>query len=862
MTLTPEQWLQIEDLFHRAQELPPGARAGFVDSSGAVDATLREMVHELLRRDAAPIAMLDDGIAAPAAVLLAPHDAGQLPTQAFGPYRVTGVLGEGGMGVVYLAERADIGARVALKVLWDAPLSPARRLRFEEEQRILTQLRHPAIIPLYHAGETESGAAWFAMEHVDGVPITQYCEDLGLTVRQRLQVVRDVCVAVRAAHERLVVHGDIKPSNILVDRDGRVRLLDFGVARRLDAVAPRHTTRLRTPAYSAPEQGSDESVSVKTDVYSLGILLFELIAGRRPSSATEVPSSVSPLRHNFAGRREDWAELDALVRRATAPLVDDRIASAEALERDIERYLDGMPLELMRGGAWYRFRKFMRRRRVPVALSMLLLSAAATGLALHDRSLRQARDAAMAETARTARLKLFLENLFEGGGQSPQAIDSIRVATIVTNGIREARALTTDRAAQVDLLESLGIVAERLGQFARADTLVEEAVRGAVTLYGAENPRTLRARVRRAKLMTLREQMDSAERELRLVNAAAATVSTEHPVRAETELALGMLLRSKGRAADGIAYVTRAVAYRAAADTLSREYVEALRELGNSLATSGNLAGADSAWVRALPIARHVFGPSHPDVAFLLTNIGNTASQRGDLADAERYQRESVAALTAWFGRDYYLTAVATMVLAQTLIRAGKAGDAKPMLERVIDVYSRTKDLGPNHAETAIAIGTLGNALLKLGEHRAARERFERSMALLRGSQGADSKNALIQEANVASTWIPDGRADTATAMLRRLVQRSAARHGDRNMVTAQLRIRLGTALVAAREYREVIRTSSEALVVLDSVMGGIKPASKPGREDLLTAFVAVGDSAGARRLRAELATMARPAGR
>jgi serine/threonine-protein kinase len=858
---TPEQWSQVERLFHRAEELPPAERAAFIDAQ-SVDVEIRQTVHRLLQGDAMPLTLLDDGIAEPAATLLALHDRGQLPTETFGPYRAIGILGEGGMGVVYLAERADIGARVAVKVLWDAPLSPNRRARFDEEQRILTRLQHPAIVPLYHAGETESRAAWFAMEYVDGIPITDHCYAADLSIRQRLALLREVCVAVRAAHTRLVVHGDLKPSNILVDREGRVRLLDFGVASRLDSDAPRMTGRLLTPAYSAPERHADDSVSVQADVYSLGILLFELIAGRRPSSATEPPSAASRLRSEAANTREDWEELDALTGRAMAESVSDRLVSVEALERDLERYLDGRALDVMGGGAWYRARKTVRRQRTPLIAALALLVLTATGLLYHDRSLRQARDAALAEASRTARLKIFLENLFEGGGQSPQAIDSIRVATIVTNGIREARALTTDRAAQVDLLESLGIVAERLGQFARADTLVEEAIRGAVTLYGAENPRTLRARVRRAKLMTLRAQMDSAERELRLVNAAAAAVSTEHPVRAETELALGMLLRSTGRSTDGVPYVTRAVAYRAAVDTLSREYVEALRELGNSLATSGNLAGADSVWGRALPIARHVFGPSHPEVAFLLANIGNTASQRGDLADAERYQRESVAALTAWFGRDYYLTAVATMVLAQTLNRADKAGEAKPMLERVIDVYSRTKDLGPDHAETAIAIGTLGNALQKLGEHRAARERFERSVALLRGSQGPDSKNALIQEANVASTWIPEGRADTATAMLRRLVQRSAARLGDRNMVTAQLRIRLGTALVAAKEYREVIRTSSEALVVLDSVMGGIKPSSKPGREDLLTAFVAVGDSAGARRMRAELATLARPAGR
>ena len=180
------------------------------------------------------------------------------------------------MGIVYLAERPDVGARAALKVLWDAPLSPERRVRFEEEQRILARLRHPGIVPLYDAGETPDGTPWFAMEHVEGTSLSEFCRRGKLSIPERLRLFRDVCTAVRAAHERFVVHGDLKPSNILVTADGRVRLLDFGVATKLDV----HSTddgfrhRLLTPAYASPERRSGDPPTIRTDIFALGVVLF------------------------------------------------------------------------------------------------------------------------------------------------------------------------------------------------------------------------------------------------------------------------------------------------------------------------------------------------------------------------------------------------------------------------------------------------------------------------------------------------------------------------------------------------------------------------------------------------------------
>ena len=197
------------------------------------------------------------------------------------------LLGEGGMGVVYLAEREDLGNLVAIKILRDAWLSPARRERFLSEQRTLAQLNHPSIARLYDADTLADGTPWFVMEYVDGLPLTEYCRQRQSSIDERLQLFRSVCEAVQYAHQHAVIHRDLKPSNILVKRDGTVRLLDFGIAKQLESLdaaggPDANGLRLMTPAYAAPEQIRDGPVGVYTDVYSLGVILYELLAGRLP----------------------------------------------------------------------------------------------------------------------------------------------------------------------------------------------------------------------------------------------------------------------------------------------------------------------------------------------------------------------------------------------------------------------------------------------------------------------------------------------------------------------------------------------------------------------------------------------------
>lgn len=837
MALTPEQWQQVEALFHAASPLPEGERVAHVQAQPALDDDVRRSVLRMLEADRRP-GRLDLGAGAVAGELLRAAGPGAIPEVDFGPYRVEAVLGEGGMGIVYRAVRADVGARVALKVLWDAPLSPRRHARFREEQRILAALRHPGIVSLYDAGVQPDGTPWFAMELVDGgVPITAYAATHQLTVPRRVQLVLDACAAVRAAHERLVVHGDLKPSNILVAADGRVRLLDFGVATRLDPMGEGHDagTRLLTPAYASPERRAGSPAVVETDVYALGVILHELLAGRLPRPQRNdwrPPSAETSLPRARENRRVDWDELDHVVAVAMG-IRDRRFSSVEALQRDLERALGGWPLESRSGSPWYRMRKFVQRQRVAAALAGALLLASSGALVAHDRTLRQARNAALVEAARTERLKRFLEDLFQGGGVAPEAIDSLRVTTLVANGIREVAALTSDPAVQTDLLESLAVVSERLGMYERADSLIREAITRSEALHGDGDPRTLRAQLHRASILTSRNVTDSAEALLRQLEARAARLPDDaHPVVADINRSLGVFLRGVGRGREGVPYLERAVVLRARADTTSRAYGEALRELGNAQYGAGLPLRADSTWVKALPVMRRRLGPGHPDVAYLISNLGFTASTRGDLVLAEARQREALVMLEAWYGADHIFAAVARLGLAQTLVRQRKGTEALPLIEQTISTYARSREIGPTHGEMGIAVSVLASAYGSIGDHARAAREYRRAIPILEASFGPLRTSTLNTTGSLARELIALGQADSAVALTATLVQRAAEGAGARSIVAASMRMQHGLALVEASRAHDAIPILEEAVAVLDTLTG-TDFAGRPGRAGL-----------------------------
>jgi serine/threonine protein kinase len=385
------RWKQVEELFAEASELPEADRAKFLATACGDDVELRDEVSSLLANTQGSEEVLRDVVAAAAAQYA---DAHAHVGRRIGPYRLSEQIGVGGMGMVFRAERDDAEFRrtVAVKIMQHELASPASVARFRDERQILAELDHPAIVRLLDGGTTDSGLPYLVMELVSGTPISQFVRERGLSVRDRVELLQQVCLALGYAHAKQIVHRDIKPSNVLVTADGRPKILDFGIAKLVGAEATREArTRtgaaLLTPEYASPEQARGESVTAASDVYSLGAVLFELLAGRPPLALSGSPldmlrvvSEIDPPRPSTVAteesRRALAGDLDNIVLKALAKEPARRYATADALADDLGRYLAGEPVLARTPTIQYRVRKLVRRHRGKLVLGASLAATA------------------------------------------------------------------------------------------------------------------------------------------------------------------------------------------------------------------------------------------------------------------------------------------------------------------------------------------------------------------------------------------------------------------------------------------------------------------------------------------------------
>jgi eukaryotic-like serine/threonine-protein kinase len=517
------RWQRIEGLFEQALELPEGERRGFVEAACGGDGELQREVSELLASAPTAEGSLRQPIAAAAQTLAADSVMAQVGRR-IGAFRLVRLLGEGGMGAVYLGERDDeeFNQRVAVKLLSHAVSSPQAVARFRDERQILAALEHPNIVRLLDGGSTHDGLPYLVMEHIEGTTLTRYAGQRDLSVRARVMLVRQVCAALQYAHQNLVVHRDVKPSNILVDQEGTPKVLDFGIAKLLApsaelALEARTRTgfAIFTPEYGSPEQARGEAVSTATDVYSTGAVLYELMTGRSPHRTTgsqleamRAICEVEPARPSACAppdRRGELAgDLDNIILKALHKEPARRYASMEQLSGDLGRWLDGLPVQARTATFGYRARKFARRNKVLVAAAMMVTVAllAATGVSLRQAS-RADEQAARAEVERG------------------KALESARRASTEAERARSAEARVQ---AQLDEL--------RASQEARGKAEAEARAKGTEAELSREQLQVALEQARREKAVAEQESQRAREAEGRAQAAASAEKKTRQEAQA------------------------------------------------------------------------------------------------------------------------------------------------------------------------------------------------------------------------------------------------------------------------------------------------------------------------------------------
>jgi serine/threonine protein kinase len=759
--MSPDRYARLQELFHAVADLPPVERAAYLDRH-AIDAATRDELASLLAEDAAAN-LLDTSL--PTQLAAPPVFPRQL-----GPYRLQRLLGEGGMGVVYLGAREDLASVAAIKILRDAWLSPARRERFLFEQRTLAQLNHPSIAKLFDADTLPDGTPWFAMEYVEGLPLNEYCTRNQLTVPQRLQLLMQVALAVQHAHQHAVIHRDLKPSNILVTADGAIKLLDFGIAKPLDSEEQTQTgLRLLTPAYAAPEQLRGEAVGVYTDVYSLGVLLRELLPGPLP------------------------ADLQLLIATALQAEPARRYATVDALLRDLRHYLAGQPLDIRPPSLAYRAGKFVRRHRVAVAATCLALITLTTLTAFYTVRLRQARNEALAEASRSTRIRSFLVNLFAGGDLFAGPAPDLRVVTLLDRGVVEARSLTQDPATQVELFRTLGDVYQKLGRLDQADTLLGEAIarhRDADTLNALALLRTDQAR------------HDDAEA---LAREALTLARRDHPAghwhigRAATTL--GHVLEERGRYPDAVPLLEEAIAILSAPGQPAADLAAALLYRGNVEFYTGRYANCQTFNEQALAIYRRLYGPTHPIVAEVLINLGAIQQDTGHYPEAEALHRQALRILETYYGPDHPKTASSLTLVGRALVPQNRGQEAVALLHRALAIRERV--YGPHHTQVASTVNELGNLALVSGDYAHAEAHFQRMIAIY--EQVYSGKHYLIgiAKSNLASVYMRREQWSRAEPLFRASLAMYAQSLPANHVNEGIGRIKLGRTLLRQHKYAD-----------------------------------------------------------
>jgi serine/threonine protein kinase/tetratricopeptide (TPR) repeat protein len=879
-----DRWQKIQTLFHKAADFSEAEQRIFLESQCADDPALISEIMILLEEDARGASLLDGDIAHVAHQILNDPIAAPPPFSKFGPYRIQRVLGEGGMGVVYLAEREDLGSQVAIKVLRDAWLSPARRELFAAEQRTLAQLNHPSIARLYDANTSPDGSPFFVMEYVEGIPLTVYCDKNNCSIHGRLRLFRSVCEAVLYAHQHAVIHRDLKPSNILVKNDETLRLLDFGISKHLESLGDsvKQTMaglRLMTPAYAAPEQIRGEQVGIHSDVYSLGVILYELLAGRLPFDVSdrppaqaekiltqheaEKPSAVADGILHPPQHRDDtapvsnteWADLDVLCLTAMHKDPQRRYRSVEALIRDIDHYLKGEPLEAQPDALAYRLRKFVARHRQPVAAVAAVLTLVVGLVIFFTVRLATARNAALAEAARTQRIQKFMTNLFQGGDASAAPAESLRVVTLLDRGVQEAQLLNAEPQVQADLYETLGTIYQKLGKLDQANTLLHSSLEERKSLYGSDAAPVAEGLVALGLLRDDQAQLPEAERMVREGLAMSKRhLPPNHPAVAKATSALGKVLEDRGSYDEAIRTLDEAVRLQSTKGVAAPELAVSLFELANTHFYAGHYDVSESINERLLPMYRQIYGERHPRVADVLINLGAIKFDLGHYPEAEKYDRQALEIVQAWYGKDNPETASDLTLLARALVREDRYDEAVDLLRQSLAIKERV--YGKVHPTVASTLNELGSAALRQHKNDVAEQDFLRMVDIYRQVYGEHHYLFGVALSNLGSVYSGREEWPRAEKIYRQVIPIFTESQSADHINTGVARIKLGRTLLRQNRYAEGETESRAGYEILIKQMDLKVSWLASARKDLAEEYDALKKPDQAAKFRAETAAL------
>jgi eukaryotic-like serine/threonine-protein kinase len=761
---------------------------------------------------------------------------GQAPAleRRIGPYRILRELGQGGMGVVYLAARADeeFRKRVALKVIRSGGASEEVVRHFKRERQILAGLDHPNIAKLLDGGTTDDGLPYFVMEHIEGEPLLAYCDSRKLAVAERLRLFQSICSAVQYAHRNLVVHRDIKPGNILVAEDGSPRLLDFGIAKLLNpelaGEALTATAMSMTPTYASPEQASGGRVTTATDVYSLGVVLYELLTGHLPyrlpslqpleilkaisEQEPEKPSTavgrteemVSSTREGTPDRlqRRLRGDLDNILMLALRKEPPRRYASVEAFSDDIRRYLEGLPVKARQPTAGYRAGKFLRRHVAGVAASaafVVLLIGFAVAMAM--QSARVARERDLAEKERAAaqqeretaqRVSAFLVDLFRVSDPSRARGETITAREVLDRGTAKiATDLKAEPEVRATLMTTMGSVYGNLGLYDKALPLLEEALETRKAALGNENIPVSRSLSNLGGLLwRMGDYAGAAARHREALAMVRKLLGNDHPdvPRHLNNLALALTSMGDYAASEALQRESLGMTRK----LLGSEHASVAMGLSNLaivLEKQGDYPGGEQLHREALVMRRKLLGNQHPDVAASLDNLANSLGRQGDYTGAEALSREALALRRRLLGNEHPDLARSLNNLANVLIEKGDYSEAENLSGEAVAMARKL--LGDGHPEVAVYLVTNVETLCRTQKPADGEPLARQSLAIFKKALPAGHPYIAVAESGLGGCLTLSRRYMEAEALVLGSYPVIEAKMGVRSPETRKARERI-----------------------------------------------------------------------